>query len=193
MIKKYGKHQPIEYEEPSFSLHDLIPDFNDMEIEHHKEPIHEKPKEKSLFKDDEVVEYNVGKQKHKKDNKVKAISDEQAERIAEEKEMKQVEESRKTKLQAYYKKLIKNIQSYNKKAYDLKHDYTNDLEKLKNLRQTKRTKELYENRIKEDVQNKKKLTEEYSSIFDYCKKHKLQPNNLNKVTEYLKEQLQDLQ
>ncbi len=193
MLRKYGNHPEIEYEEPSFSLHDLIPDFNDIEVEHHKEPIHkpnDKSKDKPLFKDDEVVEYNVGKSK--KDKNVKHINDEEAERIAEEKEMKQVEESRKKKLEVYYKKLIKNVRAYEKKAYDLKNDYTNDLEKLKKLRQTKANKELYEKRIKEDVQNKKKLKEEYSSIFEYCNKHKLNTNNLDKVIKYLNEQLQDL-
>ncbi|MBX9703086.1 MAG: hypothetical protein K2X39_02925 [Silvanigrellaceae bacterium] len=56
----------------------------------------------------------------------------------------------------------------------------------KKLKKTKQNKELYENRRKQNVQDKKMLVVKYSDLFNYLKKHKIDPNNVQEAKQFLK-------
>lgn len=137
MIKKYGEHhtEPEYHHEPEF---------------HHEPAPHDAHKEQlPIFAEHEVIYFDVGKKPKKKSNSKETITDQQADKIAKEKEQKLLEEQRKKKLKFTYKKLEKELIEYNNKSIALRNKYSSELDKLKKLRQTKQNKLLYENRIKQ--------------------------------------------
>lgn len=173
MIKKYGEHhtEPEYHHEPEF---------------HHEPAPHDAHIEQfSIFAEHEVLDFDVGKKPKKKTNSKEAITDQQADKITKEKEQKLLEEQRKKKLKLTYKKLEKDLIEYNSKSIELKNKYSSDLEKLKKLRQTKQNKLLYENRIKQDTENKQRLKSQYKYLFEYMKEHKLNPCNLSLVQQHI--------
>jgi hypothetical protein len=174
--------------------------FREPVIHHHEEPaeVYFEPEPAPIFADDEVVEFNVGKYKNKT-NKKDHISDEQADKLIEQRENVQrkkhvasQKEQMKKSLHNLHNQMKKDIAGYLKEYNEMNNRYKHELEQLKRLRQTKENKALYEQRIKQDVADKKALKTKYHNMFEYINKHKLHPSHPQLILSHIKERLKKL-
>ncbi len=174
--------------------------YHEPETNHHEEPteMYYEPEPAPIFADDEVVEFNVGKPKHKA-NKIDHISDKQADKLIEQRDFVQhkknvisQKEQLKKALNNLYTQMKKDIDNYSKEYNELHNKYNFELNHLKRLRQTKENKALYEQRIKQDVADKKALKTKYHNMFEYINKHKLHPSHPQLILSHIKERLKKL-
>ena len=93
------------------------------------------------------------------------------------------------------KKLVdleKDIANYRQQSQQLKFDYTKDLQRLKKLRQTQENKKLYDDRIKQNVADKKALKDRYSNLARYASRNALPFDDLDWIEDYIQAQKNDL-
>jgi hypothetical protein len=183
LVRKYGQQ-----EEPPHALVEEPPKSN--RFKKNDEPITASaPVVEPIFDEAEILHFDVSKSKKKNHNKKDKLSDEEADKLANQKEKDSVEAQKRKSLQNRYQKIEKQIVEYINNSTEMKNIYTDDLEKLKKLRQTKPNKLLYEIRIKRFSQDKKNLMQQYKALFEYIEKNKLNRSNMQSVLELVQYQL----
>lgn len=146
------------------------------EPEPEPEPVFEAPVQEPEYDD---INLSAIKNKKKKDKKM-LVDDQEAERLAREQERKKAKKMEIRRL----KELDEDVGEYWRRSDALKREYTEELEKLKRLPQTKVNKENYQQRIQKNVQDKKDLKVRFGNLLDYMKKNKLNPDDLNAVHRF---------
>jgi hypothetical protein len=199
MQQKYGK-KPIQ-PSPAFLNRNLKKATKIKEVKKVTEPIPEYVPE-PLFKDNEVVDYNVGKPK-KKVTKVKKRTPTEV-----EEERKQIERQKELENK---QKLLSELESLKKKVLECRkvmetenNKYHTNLEYLKpgNWSKFKRIlekdgrKNVNKDTIQEEIiaknrSNLKKIKDKYPEVFQYMKTHKMN-DNLNDMYKHINEQIKKL-
>lgn len=140
----------------------------------------------------EYEDFNVGNNRKNKNKNKKAnnhIDDREADRIA-------VENERKKKIQVEIQKLVdleKDISNYREQFRQLKFDYTRDLQRLKKLRQTQENKKLYDDRIKQNVADKKDLKNRYPKLIRFASRNSIPFDDLDWMEDYIQGKRNELQ
>ena len=163
-------------------------------IQHHVAPVFPAPIQNPVMVEPEPtietyddIDLNAIKNKpSKKKSKQKDISDQEADANRQE------SSSQKKAHIKRIKNLIADLQEYRTKAFEQKQEYMDELRKLKTLRQTKQNKQLYDDRIKQDVKDKKQLKQQYKNLFDYIRNNELNPDDFEEMEEYMMNHYQNI-
>lgn len=189
LINKYGNRvvqepaqEPVEIEVPPQVSQKKVKQL----VEQQAHPSEVEPQ----YDDINVSEIKNVKRKRKKQKEL--ISDDEADEIAEQQMERNDNKSKLDEFQNRIKRLIKNLNEYNRRSKQMKMDYTSDLSKLKKLKQTKKNVELYEQRIQQNVQDKKDLLSEYPELVKYCKDSNLDITNFGEVFTYMTQHLKNI-
>jgi hypothetical protein len=176
MIDKYGnKHAEPEYHPE--------PDF-------HYEPAPQDAHDTPLFKDDEQVDFNVGKKPKKKNNKNKQPTEAQEESADLE---KQKELENKHKLMQELESLIKEIVECKKLLGQEDTKYHNAREELQKKRWKKSEKEEIEQTLGINWRkNRQKIKSKYKNVINYVQKHKLNEDNLSDAHKHINAEMKKL-
>ena len=135
------------------------------------------------------IDLNAIKNKpSKKKSKQNGVSDQEADAIANRQESSSQKKAHIKRI----KNLIADLQEYRTKAFEQKQEYMDELRKLKTLKQTKQNKQLYEDRIKQDVKDKKQLKQQYKNLFDYIRNNELNPDDFEEIEEYMMNHYQNI-
>jgi hypothetical protein len=187
MIKKYRDHQVVVQEEPEYPQMD----YEQEELpppptpSQRAPPTPQRPTTRPIFAPDEVLDFNVRKEKpKKKQSKVRAPTETQ-EDIAKQREIEETnkEVERRVKLVGLYESLKKQIVELRDKLSLERGKYSKaykELESRKGLKKQKKDEMLnkYSDAFGENIKN---IKNGYPQVLKHIKEYKLDINDLNKV------------
>jgi molecular chaperone GrpE (heat shock protein) len=177
---KKKKQEEPEYEEPTFDFH---------------HDVHDTVIDKPLFKEDELLDFNVGKEKPKKKktkSKVHIPTEVEEERIELAKQKELENKQKQLEKLEYLKSQITECRKLIHKENDTYYKVLQEVRQNKERRK-KKDKEEYEQKvIAKHRSNLKEIKDKFSNLSQYVKQHKLDETNLNDIYKHVRQAITKL-